>query len=78
MSHSELSELRRISAQLDDIQLQACAPAVLDGIASQLDQLNKRMDVIDTAAMRRGGIAGALSGGMVTTVVLLIKTRLGI
>ncbi|MCX8962150.1 hypothetical protein EHW64_13665 [Erwinia psidii] len=72
-----LAELSRISARLDRLQAPV-NPDVLFSIDDRLSRIESGMDSIRADASRRGAVAGAVAGSIVTTAILLIKARLGL
>ncbi|GAB7214732.1 hypothetical protein E4659_12510 [Dickeya dianthicola] len=81
---ADSAALSNISKRLDALQIPAPAPAIdgLADISAQLTRIEHRMDTIESAAVRRGaiagGVAGGVAGGLITTAILLIKARLGL
>lgn len=73
--------LNSIKHRLEALQTQAFPEADLSAISGQLDRIEHRMDSIEAAAVRQGaiagGIAGGVAGGLITTTILLIKSRFG-
>ncbi|EQB2066955.1 TPA: hypothetical protein PXJ50_001666 [Yersinia enterocolitica] len=79
---NEVSALKKISTQLDQLIIPGQDLEILADINFKLDRIETNIITIQTEATRRGAMAGAiaggLSGGIVTTVIVLIKARLGL
>lgn len=80
VSSADSVALAGIKQRLDALQVPTQLGG-LDEISGQLNRIERRMDSIEAAAVRQGaiagGVAGAVTGGLVTTAIMLIKARLG-
>ncbi|MFJ5428563.1 hypothetical protein ACIPUP_05315 [Pectobacterium actinidiae] len=81
VSNADSVALAGIAKRLDALQVPTVQLGGLDEISGQLNRIERRMDSIEAAAVRQGaiagGVAGAVTGGLVTTAIMLIKARLG-
>ncbi|HEC1649388.1 TPA: hypothetical protein R1156_001299 [Yersinia enterocolitica] len=79
---SEVSALKKISTQLDQLIIPGQDLEILADINSKLDRIETNITAIQVEATRRGAVAGAiaggLSGGIIATAIVLIKARLGL
>ncbi|WOA52514.1 hypothetical protein [Dickeya solani] len=77
---ADSAALSNISKRLDALQTPAPAIDGLADISAQLTRIEHRMDTIESAAVRRGaiagGVAGGVAGGLITIAILLIRARL--
>lgn len=79
---SEVSALKKISTQLDQLIIPGQELEILADINVKLDRIETNITAIQVEATRRGAMAGAiaggLSGGIIATAIVLIKARLGL
>ncbi|HDL7686825.1 TPA: hypothetical protein PXP22_001386 [Yersinia enterocolitica] len=79
---SEVSALKKISTQLDQLIIPGQDLEILADINVKLDRIETNITSIQVEATRRGAMAGAiaggLSGGVIATAIVLIKARLGL
>ncbi|HEN3351671.1 TPA: hypothetical protein U5D73_000749 [Yersinia enterocolitica] len=79
---SEVSALKKISTQLDQLIIPGQDLEILADINVKLDRIETNITSIQVEATRRGAMAGAiaggLSGGIIATAIVLIKARLGL
>ncbi|HDM8344595.1 TPA: hypothetical protein ACJ2ST_004123 [Yersinia enterocolitica] len=79
---NEVSALKKISTQLDQLIIPGQDLEILTDINLKLDRIETNMTAIQVEATRRGAVAGAiagsLSGGLIATAIVLIKARLGL
>ncbi|CNK22782.1 Uncharacterised protein [Yersinia frederiksenii] len=79
---SEVSALKKISTQLDQLFIPGQDLEILTDINLKLERIETNITTIQVEATRRGTVAGAiaggLSGGIIATAIVLIKARLGL
>ncbi|EPP1150905.1 hypothetical protein ACULTK_004424 [Yersinia enterocolitica] len=79
---SEVSALKKISTQLDQLIIPGQDLEILADINVKLERIETNITSIQVEATRRGAMAGAiaggLSGGIIATAIVLIKARLGL
>lgn len=82
VSGIDIQALNSIKKRLEELQAPVLPVTNLTAISGQLDRIENRMDNIEAAAVRQGaiagGVAGGVAGGLITTTILLIKSRLGL
>ncbi|EOA2949950.1 hypothetical protein ACHZG5_000410 [Yersinia enterocolitica] len=78
---SEVSALKKISTQLDQLIIPGQDLEILADINVKLERIETNITSIQVEATRRGAMAGAiaggLSGGIIATAIVL-KARLGL